>query len=311
MFVRTEPAHVNRVELGISRTPARVRFKQNTGQNNHFLITVLVGLDGVRAGQAKLNEEFSTSWSPKDVRRSATRSRDYALVTSLAWITDLVDVYRKQLQAMPSVLDEATSLRINNIDGRANRLAELASILEIRKDDESLLMMQFATKWRNTIIHSDADTRVGSALRSDLLSSAPNISAVHRGLDIARSIETFERGNAPTFKEVASFISAGQVLVESLDASAVGKMDVQQYAESTLRSHLSSIFVRNAQVYSQYWPGDPAKSRQRLTNLLAQLGFTRGPAHSQLTPEYLESISLLTARAARERFSLLPQTREK
>lgn len=294
---------MNEIELGISRTPARANFKQNTGQNNHFLITVLVGLDAVRDGNAKLNTEFSTSWSPKDVKRSATRSREYALVTSLAWLTDLVDVYRKRLQSMPSVVGDSVSVRINKIDGRANRLAELASVLGLPKDDRNLLMMLFATKWRNTIIHSDADTRIGSALRADLIGSGKDISLAHRGLEIDRSITSFERGNAPTFKEVSSFIMAGQMLVEALDSAAIGRMDVQQYAESTLRRYFAISFTSNEQVYSQFWPNDSAKSHQRLSNLLAQLGFTRGDSVAQLSSEYLKTISQLTAKDARLRYS--------
>lgn len=305
MFVRIEPAHVIEIGLGLSRTPARVAFKRNTGQNNHFLITVLVGLDAVRVGEAKLAPEFSTSWSPTDVSRSAIRSREYALVTSLAWITDLVDVYRKRLQAMRSVMSDTGSKRIDKIDGRANRLSELASVLGLPRDDRNLLMMLFATRWRNTIVHSDADTRIGRDLRSRLLNSAQDISLEHRGLDISRSIESFERDDAPTFKEVASIIAAGQQLVEALDVRAVTMMDVEHYAESTLNTHLSAAFTLNAQVYAQYWSGNQAKTQKRLTALLAQLGFTRGDALSQLSPEYLNSTSTLTARAARARFSPL------
>lgn len=287
----------------MSRTPARVAFKRNAGQNNHFLITVLVGLDAVGEGEAKLNADFSTSWSPKDIPRSVMRSREYALVTSLAWITDLVDVYRKQIQAIPSVLSREASSRIGKIDGRANRLAELASILDLPKSDRNLRIVAFATKWRNTIVHSDAETRLGADLRSSLLSSAKSISLAHRGLDIERSISSFESGRAPTFKEVASFIAASQQLVETLDLAAIRKMDVDQYAESIVCEHFSAAFTSNRQVFSQFWPGDSAKTHQRLTKLLAQRGFTQGEPAARLSSDFLDTISCMTAREARSRFS--------
>lgn len=299
MFVRIEPVHVTGLSLGVSRTPARVAFKGNAGQNNHFLITVLVGLDAVHDGDIKLKSEFSTSWSPKDIPRSALRSREYALVTSLVWITDLIDVYRKQIQAMPSVMSETASVKINNIDGRANRLAELALTLELPRGDRNLQMIQFATKWRNTIVHSDADIRLGSNLRNSLLDAAEAISLVHRGLDIDRSITSFERGAAPTFKEVASFIAAGHQLVEALDSAVMTKMNVEQYAETALCKHFSAAFTSNRQVFSQFWPGDPAKTQQRLTNLLTQLGFTRGEPLARLSSDFLDEISRLAAHEAR------------
>ncbi|MET4622191.1 hypothetical protein ABIE18_003660 [Arthrobacter sp. 2762] len=306
MFVRTEPAHVSTIELGINRTPARVSFKKNAGQNNHFLITVLVGLDSVREGKAGLNDEFSTSWSPKDVERSALRSRDYALVTSLAWITDLIDVYRKRLQGMNSVFESAFSAKINAIEGRANRLSGVASALDISKTDSNLLLTLFAIKWRNTIVHSDAVTRVSSTLKAHLLNAADEISEAHRGMDVERSIAAFEQGHAPTFKEVASFISAAQGLVQAFDAAALAKMDIDKYAESTLSAYFSHVFSKNTQVFSQFWPGNPSKSHQRLAKLLTQCGFSEAPGISQLSSDYLGALANLTARNARSRFSQPP-----
>lgn len=302
MFVRIEPVHMTTKSLGMSRTQARVAFKQNAGQNNHFLITVLFGLDAVKAGDASLSGEFSTSWSPQDVSRSAVRSREYALVTSLAWITDLVDVYRKQIQGLPSVIDETVSARINKIDGRANRLAELASVLKLSMTDRNLAMMLFATRWRNTIIHSDADTRLGNDLRRALVKLRDALSLEHRGLDITRSIASYERGDAPTFKEVASFIAAGQQLVETLDQAAVAEMVIEQYAESALCQHFSDAVKTNPQVFSQFWPGNPAKTYQRITQLLTQLGFTSSEPRAILSSNFLDEASRFTASEARARF---------
>ncbi|PRB66783.1 hypothetical protein [Arthrobacter sp. MYb213] len=302
MFVRTEPAHVHGIKLGINRTPARIGFKKNAGQNNHLLITVLVGLESVRDGTASLKDEFSTSWSPKDRSRSALRSREYALVTSLVWITDLIDVYRKQVQKTDSVFDRSIQDSINRIDGRAERLSALASNLQIQLNDPALLMTLFAIKWRNTLVHSESSTRLNASLSRKLISVAAQIAETHRGLDIKRSIETFENGTAPTFKEVASFIAATQSLVESFDSAAIKKMDIQCYAESRLRDYFSREFIGNRQIFSQYWATNPDKSFQRLSNLLTQLGFSRGTHIASLSSEYLKSIAHLTASDARDRF---------
>lgn len=302
MFVRIEPAHMDVIELGINSTPARAAFKKNAGQNNHFLITVLVGLDSVREGKAVLNEEFSTSWSPKDTSRSALRSRDYVLVTSLAWIADLVDVYRKQIQAMDSAFDDSLSAKIEKLDGRDSRLSGVARELGIPRNNPSLLMMRFAIKWRNTIVHSDAANRLDSQLRADLIASADALSEAHRGLSIERSITSFSHGSAPTFKEAASFISAAQNLVKILDEATLSKMDVDKYAESTLITYFSESFAHNSQIFSQYWPTSAAKSRGRLIKVLEQHGFTPENSRATLSHSYLESISDLTASGARTRF---------
>ncbi|WP_144802354.1 hypothetical protein [Kocuria rhizophila] len=289
-------------DLGLRVTPARVDFKLNAGQNNHFLITVLVGLDGVRSGTATLNDEFSTSWSPRDVEQSSRRSREYALVTSLAWITDLVDVYRKKIQGMRSIIIDAESDRITRLDGRAAKLADFATTLGLTRDDRDLLMLQFAIRWRNRIVHSEADNRLGSHLKASLLRNAEEIAVAHRGLDIGRAIASFEQNKAPTFKEVASFIAAAQRLVESLDSQAVSRMDVNQYANSVLQNHLTSTFESNHQVFAQFWPGNASKSEKRLRGLLLQLGFTSDRPDVTLREDFLSSLGQLSANEARQRY---------
>lgn len=303
MLVRTEPVHMSSDDLGLRNTPARADFKRIAGQNNHFLITVLVGLDAVHDGTATLNAEFSTSWSPTDVKQSSMRSREYVLVTSLAWITDLVDVYRKRLQAMPSVVRTNESSRINNIDGRATKLAEIAKVLRLENNDRNLSMLQFAIKWRNMIVHSDADSRVGSQLKANLSALSTEIADAHRGLDIGRAINSFEKGHAPTFKEVASFIAAAQQLVASLDSRAIETMDMREYADSRLREHLTSTFDSNPQVFSQFWPGNIPKSEHRIRSLLLQLGFTDNKPAAPLSGDYLADIARLSAKEARKRFT--------
>lgn len=62
-------------QLSIKTSAARRDFKEMLGQNNHFLITIMIGLDAVADGEARRGDEFSTSWAPHDVRRSAMRSQ--------------------------------------------------------------------------------------------------------------------------------------------------------------------------------------------------------------------------------------------
>ena len=62
-------------------------FKNEIGQANHFLITILVGLDGVHDNKINIKEEFSTSWNPKNRIDSANRSREFAKKSALTSIS--------------------------------------------------------------------------------------------------------------------------------------------------------------------------------------------------------------------------------
>lgn len=218
-------------------------------------------------------------------------------------MTDLVDVYRTKIQKMNSVFEASFSEKINAIDGRASRLSAVASTLNLSSTDPKLLMTLLAIKWRNAVVHSDTARRVGNQLKSDLRSKKTAISQVHRGLDIERTLESFESGQAPTFKEVASFISAAQGLVQSLDEAVVSQLKIDQYAETILCSYFSRTFGENNQIFSQYWAVNPQKSLQRLTSLLTQHGFTSAPTSSRLSSEYLDELISLSAGTARGRFS--------
>ncbi|UUI39979.1 hypothetical protein [Oceanobacillus oncorhynchi] len=71
-------------DIPISQSRALRYFKKLIGQNNHFLITILIGLDGVEKEKVELSEEFSTSWNPKNKRNSVIRSRHFAIKATLS-----------------------------------------------------------------------------------------------------------------------------------------------------------------------------------------------------------------------------------
>ena len=66
------------------------KFKTEVGQANHFLITIIIGLDAVEDGAQK-KESFNTTWNPRNVKASVGRSRHYAIKSALAWIVDNQD----------------------------------------------------------------------------------------------------------------------------------------------------------------------------------------------------------------------------
>jgi len=295
---------MNSENLSLNRTASRVDFKKRAGQNNHFLITVLVGLNAVEAGSATKNKEFSTAWKPKDHVQSARRSREYALNTSLAWIIDLVDVYRGQITKVPSVFSDQRASAISRLEGQREKLIAVASDLGINQSDEDLNLVLFGLNWRTAIIHSEVKPRIRGQHRKNLTEQAEHISLEHSGLDIARAMNSFEAGSSPTFKEVASFIAAAHSLVGKLDTALLATIDTEVFADHHLASYFTS--VGNPEVFSQFWSGNALKTHSRLMSLLLQLGFSRGQSGSDLPPSYLNDLSRISARDARARFSPAP-----
>lgn len=281
----------------------RRAFKKNAGQNNHFLITILVGLDSVKSGTAMLSPEFSTSWSPRDRNQSYKRSRQYALDTSLVWILDLVGNYRKSLARTPGLLDEAQVAAINNIDGGAARFRAFSELLSLSESDDELLL-QLAYLWRNVVVHSEKRPKVPSVLRVALQQRRDAIATEYRGLNVLETMNRIEQRHAPTFKEVASIIAAAHAAVARLDEQAITYVGQDALAERSLSDFFESrVNEGHGDVFSRFWPGSPEKTRARLTQLLLQRGWSAMNANDpQLSETFVDEVVHLSPSAARARY---------
>lgn len=309
MLVRIEPVHVSDAPLALRITGARREYKMNSGQSNHFLITVLVGLDSVADGKAVLKREFSTSWSPMDIPRSAARSREYALKTSLSWTSDVVDQYRRALLDLPGVIAPDVAARISKLDGRGLRLRAVAKELSI-VDSIELDMVRLGIHWRNRMVHASAVSKLDRQVVARLFAQVEPIREQYRGLDIRRATDSADAGHAPRFKEVASIIEAGHRLVQSLDAVAIDRLDLWAYADALIAANLRrSLASGSTNGAPKLWPGNPIKSEQRIRQILIDGGFSADSDEGQVLPvSYLRDISRLTARDGRNRFLPGPES---
>lgn len=260
-------------------------------------------------GKAKLNKEFSTSWNPQDVERSANRSRDYAIKTSLAWVTDLVDVYRISIMRLPGAFTAEQLEFINNSekDNKTNsRSVKLQSCIRVIGEIDScdLALVQLGIYWRNRIVHSSASSTLDSDVKGRLRKNVGYFKEVYRGLDVELALQAAVNGNAPRFKEVASIIQASHRLVEAMDTRVVSLLSAEIYADSILHHHISKLPKEElSNTMLKIWPGDTLTSERKLGKILEQNGMSRTPAASAILPQsYLEELSKLSLAEAKKRF---------
>jgi hypothetical protein len=105
-------APVASAELCLLESSARREFKRMAGQNNHFLIPILVGLAAVESGTAVLPDGMRVSWAPHDRASSAARSREFATKALLAWLADALSAYARALGRPPSIANAAVEVGI-------------------------------------------------------------------------------------------------------------------------------------------------------------------------------------------------------
>jgi hypothetical protein len=285
--------------LALTRTRARTRFKDSLGQSNHFLITILIGLDGVANGLVQKSPSFSTTWDPIDPARSADRSREFAQKTMLVWAVEALDAYRSGVSQHPfSVLDGEIAAEMNREKGLSARLLFLDRFLQLPPSADALLL-QLAIVWRNRLVHSNPTVKLDGTTAGRLRARAEEIGESH-GLDIESTIAKV-RGTglkSPTFKEVTSLVSAIQRYVQSLDHTLVALADTDRYLEDLIRSAGEADPRRFA---TNMW----TKRDVRLYKALTQLGVTGGMSkdgEGKVSRPFHNELMTLTPQAALERF---------
>src|SRR5690554_4101596 len=97
--------------LELKHTPALNHFKDLIGQTNHYLITILIGLEGVRDGSVTKGDSFNVTWNPKSVEDSAKRSRRFARNSALSWAIDALDAYMGFLGKKPFCISDSGFLK--------------------------------------------------------------------------------------------------------------------------------------------------------------------------------------------------------
>ena len=226
-------------------SPARRHFKQRIGQANHFLITTLVGLDGVKSKDYCLSEEFRTSWNPRDVVRSAERSIRFILDASLGWVVDNLDSYFIEANRKPSIIENE---RIRNeYDGTGRSVNNRFELFyhEARKTcdeiDKYAALVALAIQWRNNIVHFGANNVLDKEYKLILTQYKDFYMNEFRHLDVEKMLKSFESNdNDPSFKEVTSMINAIHKFVELLDAFLLKNLNIERFKDDILEKHCSS-----------------------------------------------------------------------
>lgn len=248
------------------------KFKTEMGQANHFLITIMIGLDAVEDGAQK-RETFNTTWNPQNTEASVSRSRHYAIKSALAWTVDNLDMYLRLCNRIPRLYSNDESLEIAK-----TRHSVYKKFRCVIGNHPELTVNQFAYVdllicWRNNSVHFDAENQ----LLPDSINYFKNVpvddvvtNIYH--LDVARMIERFNRGECPAFKEVTTLISMTIHFVEELDKLLLENIQQYEFLEVTLMQLLKSN-VNKPSVFNCK-NTTPEKRKKKLKQLFVTVGIS-------------------------------------
>ncbi len=227
-------------------SPARRHFKKRIGQVNHFLITTLIGLDGVKNRDYKLPKEFSTSWNPKNIERSVERSARFVLDASLSWVVDNLDSYFIESYRKPSII-ESEDLRkaYSKADRSVSKRFDIFYEETLKRNKEIqkyAALVALSIQWRNNIVHFGAENELERDHLNFLKQNKELYSNEFHHLDINTLLVSFNsKDGHPSFKEVTSMIYAIHKYVECVDNFLLSNINIDRYITDLCEKHFETF----------------------------------------------------------------------
>lgn len=247
------------------------KFKAEMGQANHFLITIMIGLDAVEDGAEK-RESFKTTWNPESRTNSVVRSRKYAIKSALAWTVDNLDMYLRLCNREPRLYHEIESLEIAKTKHSVYNKFGCAVRNHAELSVSKVAYVDLLICWRNNSVHFDAENK----LMTESINYFRNIpeddvviNTYH--LDVNQMLDRFNRGDCPTFKEAATLISMTIHFVEELDGILLRDIDQYRFLETSLFKSLKT--GKETSVFS-FRNTTPEKRKKKLKQFLVTAGIS-------------------------------------
>ncbi len=284
------------MHLALETSPPRRAFKQSLGQANHFLITILVGLDAVEDGSARQRPGMPVSWNPQDPARSAARSRGFAARAAFGLLFDCIDAYTWEILGDPPIVqcdkDRAALRKAADSTARFEDLAKLVG----QKEGSAWALLNLGRAWRHRLVHTRSDaTPDGNAIAA-LRKHKDDIKVTYAGLDIEKLQKSFP--GEPHLKETTAMIRAGHQFVEAADRELLTGFDQCAYAKQALASHLRPLELSARKVrVSNIWGQDDKRRQRAVLNVLSAQGMTiRTEKRDAATEEFIKELLALKPR---------------
>jgi hypothetical protein len=296
-----ESRQVPSVALVMRSTRAQRRFKRLAGNVNHFLITIMVGLDAVRDGKAQLPPAYSTSWAPHNVIRSADRSGEFANKALVAWLIDALDAYARELNRKPFLLqDEGTRRELDSLPSSVQARVDWIGQHFDLADEVAYGLSVVAITWRNRMVHSDAENEVPREIGELLEANVESIRDQYQGLEVRRALDSLERGRTPSLKEVTALVRAAHAFVGEADERIREQLDLELYFEEALQRYVGEDKVARI---ANVWGKGEATCLKSLRQIAMQAGLSPGDALPALSDDVLERAAGLSEIEARELYA--------
>jgi hypothetical protein len=292
----------------IGRSPALGVLREQLGQANRELLTVLVALEAVNASGFANGAAIRMAWADDAERQRAVRhARRFVYDAALARVVDVLDAYLGSLRRQDAFVAAMPALGVpeRSIKARLETLVE-ALRLEITLE---VALTHLAIQWRNRRLHSGSTNRLEQRYVGALRSGVEVLRRDYGGLDPHTLLRHFDSSRSPRLREVAAFSRGARALASQLDRAVVLATHPVAYATELLSASFRDG-SDGAERLTSIWSTPPEKRRGKLAQQLRTLGFRDRPIVEGQTPlaeDWLEDLSRAGNREAAARFGLVEE----
>lgn len=168
-----------------------------------------------------------------------------ALVRSV----DALDVYIRSSNRKP-FLFQSPSLKAAIDGAHLSVFKKIGTIEEHYPTIDGTLyaLINVMIAWRNRAAHLEADKDIADRHRDILKACFVEIAMRFRNLDTAQLLLGYEKHDAPTFKEIASFINATHHFVEALERCQFEALNAEVFLKEMIWEAVSTTRVESEHV---------------------------------------------------------------
>ncbi|MEP4052248.1 MAG: hypothetical protein ABJN22_08385 [Litorimonas sp.] len=229
-MIKAGGAGANPVSDSKNPSPILKDYLSNIGHNVHYLNTICVGLDAVSNGHPK-PDGLNISWSTKDPKLSAIKSRRFAVDASLIFLAEANYSYLLSIAQLNEKLgrDSGLSKSGEKKSEFMMRICEELTKTTFNDDERFLLHVPALTMdWRNSIVHSKSKPKPS---RYKIFKDYEKyLASKYKNLSVSHLLDHFEKTRA-TLKDASCLISMSVRLIRYIDEVAYSCDDKKSYLQ--------------------------------------------------------------------------------
>jgi hypothetical protein len=233
--------------MAFEMSPALIAFRQNAGDANRHLNTLLVSVETLQHHEPVKPSNLVVPWSKPTTLKEWDDCRDFILRTAMVTLVDGIDQYLRVMSRVPGLSDPGLGDTLNGRKTGKQRRPTVAERLEAlgnrypgQARDEQFAAIHLLVTWRNVFVHRDYRFGLSTKARRALTDGAAYFRTEHSGADIFEMLKRFDERKPPTLGDLSTLISVAHRVLTALDEHLLHLQAGQDYALALMRYLIKS-----------------------------------------------------------------------